>query len=300
MLGGKDVEDDASAPINADQHDTMLAVLDALIELGAPDTAGEAQRIYAEFPVQALILLSRAGEDATTALMDIFQADVRWPAAWLAAGNLLIERRAEGFAAAVVRGLAVHAEVTVTEPGTGYGQGGSSGCCGIAIRSSRAGWPAVGVYGFAACGDRLQPGAVVLAAGTDAAYYNRVVDNSYQTAHVCGCNPDQDLVRQHYLTTLLNGAADQPPVRAHVSRGIVWQGGEAYVAEMRTFIEEQQRAFAEMARRMGAAGLLDTENAKTLRPRLEIRILDRRGSQETPLPAIVPLADNVTVEPLGG
>jgi len=41
------------------QHDAMPGVLDALIQLGAEVPAGDAQRIYPEFPVQSLILLTR-------------------------------------------------------------------------------------------------------------------------------------------------------------------------------------------------------------------------------------------------
>jgi hypothetical protein len=53
------------------------------------------------------------------------------------------------------------------------------------------------------------------------------VSASYQVEGVSGCNPDQDLVRQHYLTKLLSASADQPPVRAHVSHAIAWQGLDA-------------------------------------------------------------------------
>jgi hypothetical protein len=299
-VAGFPVVEEAATQADVDQHDAMLGVLDALIQFGAQAPAGDALRIYPEFPVQSLILLSHSQEDTASALLAIFNTERRWPAAWLGAGALLLERHAEGFAAAVVEGMTVHAQVMVTEPGIGSGGGGSSQCCGAGLPfEPRAGWPPLGVYAFAGCGDRLQPGAAVMAGGTDPAYYNRHVTASYQLAALpgCGCNPDQDLVRQHYLTTLLFDSAEQPPVRAHVSHTIVWQGQDAYQSELAAFIGDQQHVFAELARRLGERSLLSEAEAKTLRPKLQIRIWDQRGSQQPALPAFATMAENITVEP---
>jgi hypothetical protein len=95
--------------------------------------ATDAQRIYSGFPVQSLILLSRSQEDTAPALLAIFKSERRWSAAWLAAGNLLLERHAKGFAAVLIEDMIVHAQVMVTEPGTGSGLGGGSSCCGVGL-----------------------------------------------------------------------------------------------------------------------------------------------------------------------
>jgi hypothetical protein len=300
MVAGFPVVEQVATQVDVDQHDAMLGVLDALIQFGAPVPAGDAQRIYPEFPVQSLILLSHSQEETSPALLAVFKSEPHWPAAWLAAGALLLERHAEGFAAAVVEGMTVHAQIMVTEPGIGVGGGGSSQCCGAGLPfEPKAGWPPLGVYAFAGCGDRLQPRATVLAGGTDPAYYHRQVTASYRSAGVsaCGCNPDRDLVRQHYLTTLLFDSAEQPPVRAHVSHTIVWQGLDAYNSEMAVFIGAEQHVFAELARRLGERSLLSEAEAKTMRPKLQIHIWDQRGSQQPALPAVATLAENITVEP---
>ena len=83
---------------------------------------------------------------------------------------------------------------------------------------------------------------------------------------------------------------------AHVSHTIVWQGPDAYRSEIAAFIGEQQHVFAELARRLGEPGLLSEEEAKSLRPRLQIRVWDQRASQEPALPAVA-LANDVSVEP---
>ncbi len=299
MVARFPVVEEIATQSDVDQHDSMLGVLDALIQFGAQVPAGDAQRIYPEFPVQSLILLSRSQEDTAPALLAIFKSEQHRPAAWLAAGALLLEHRADGFAAAVIEGMMVHAQVIVTEPGAGYGSGGSSMCCGGgAAPKPKAGWPLLGVYAFGGCGDRLQPGATVLAGGTDPAYYYRQVTVSYQAAggSVCGCSPDEDLVRQHYLTTMLSDSAERPPVRAHVSHTIAWQGLDSYRSELAAFIGGQQRIFAELTRRLGEQNLLSDAEAKWIRPRLEVRVSDQRTSRDPALPAVATLAENISVE----
>src|ERR1700722_10484462 len=300
MVAGFPVLEQPATQADSDQHDAMLGVLDALIQFHAEVPAGDAQRIYPEFPVQSLILLSRSQEETAPALLAIFKSERRWLAAWLAAGALLRDRHAEGFAAAVIEDMTVHAQVMVTEPGAGGGFGGSASCCGAGMPPKpRAGWPPLGVYAFGGCGDRVQPGATLLVGGTDPAYYHRQVNATYQADGVsgCGCGLDQDLVRQHYLTTLLNDSAEQPPVRAYVSHTIVWQGPDGYRGELTAFIGEQQRVFAQLARRLGERNLLSEADAKILRPKLQIRTVDWRASKQPALPTIETLAENITVEP---
>ena len=273
-----------------DQHNALLAVLDALIQMNAPVPAADAQRLYTEFPVQSLILLASAGEDATPALLGIFKSDQASPAAWLAAGDLLVSRRAEGFAATVVEGMTVHAEVMVTDPGAGFGSGGSNVCCGAAPSAPSVGWPPVGVYAFAGGGDRAEPGATLLVAGTDPSYYHRQVNTAYiATDAACACHPDKDLVRQHYLTSLLYSPPEDPPVRANVTHTIIWQSVDAYTAELSAFVDDQQHVLTELARRLAEHNLLNEADAQMHLPRLDIRIEDQRATQDPPLPVTPPL-----------
>ncbi len=300
MLSGFQVVESPTAVADSDQHDAMLGVLDALIQFGADVPAADAQRLYPEFPVQSLILLAHSQEDTTPALLDIFQTEQRWPAAWLAAGNLLLQRRGEGFAAAVLAGLTVHAEMSVFESGAGGGFGGSSLCCmGSGLSAPRTGWPPLGVYVFSGCGMRLQPGATLLADGPDPVHYHRQVNASYHAAGVtgCGCGEDRDLVHQHYLTTLLHASPEDPPLRAHVTHYIQWQGPDAYSGDLAAFIATQQHLFAQLARQLGAMHLLGETESATMRPRLQIHISDYRTPPEPALPALAPLPDNVTIEP---
>ncbi|MGO9241300.1 MAG: hypothetical protein ACLQBJ_10865 [Bryobacteraceae bacterium] len=299
MLSGFQVVESPATVADGDQHDALLGVLDALIQLGADVPAADAQRLYPEFPVQSLILLSRSQENAAPALLEIFKTDQRRPGAWLAAGDLLVYRTDSGFAAAVVEGMTIHAEVTVTDPNGGFGRGGSAFCCGAGpAPHAKEGWPPLGVYGLGGCGDRVEIGATILAAGIDPAYYHRQVTDSYELSGVsgCGCNPDQDLVRQHYLTTLLYASPEDPPLRAHVSQTIVWESPQAYSGALAGFVAGEQRLFADLAGRLMRQSLLSETEAATLRPQLQIHIFDYRSSREPALPTLAPLPENVTIE----
>jgi hypothetical protein len=283
----------------AEEHDAMLEVLDALIQLGAQAPVADAQRMYPEFPVQSLILLSRAKEEATPALFSFFKAEGTWPVAWLASGNLLFQRRARGFSAAVIEGMTVHAQVVVRDPGARGGTGGSASCCGArSPAESKDGWPPVGVYEFGGCGDSLGMGDTVLVPGADPATYRREVNTTYKPGYGlgCGCNLDRDLVRQHYLTALTGNSADDPPMRAHVAHTIVWQSPNAYRRDLAAFIAAQQTGFAALTQRLGELSLLSEEPVDSLRPALHIVIGDQRTLQEPPLPPIGQLAANVTIE----
>ena len=299
LVASSPVAGQVSTQADADQHGAMLGVLDALIQFEAQVPAVDAERIYPEFPVQSLILLSRSQDDTAHALMSIFKNEQRSPAAWLAAGNLLLQKQAEGFAAAVVEGMTVHALLMVTSSNSGGGIGGSSFCCmGGGASRPKPGWPPLGVYEFGGCDGNLQPGAMVLAVGTDPAYYYRHVNTTYELSALASCcNPDQDLVRQRYLTKLLVESPEQPLVRAHLSHSIEWQGPDAYLSELAAFIDEQQHSFAELTLRLGERKLLSETEAGTLRPTLQIHVLDLRGSEQPVLPGIGVLPQNTTIGP---
>ena len=298
MLRAHRAVEQAGAPVDAEEHFVMLGVLDALIEFGAEVPASEARRIYDEFPAQSLILLARSQEDAMPALLDIFGSKRHRPPAWLAAGNVLFQHRAAGFASLVVENLTVHALAIVADSNSGGGTGGSSSCCGAGYPPPKAGWPPLGVYAFGGCGNNVQPGAIMLAAGPDPAYYYRQVNTSYQANGSGCCNLDLDLVSQHYLTALLSDSSEQPSVRAHISHTIAWRGPDEYRGELAAFIGEQQHLFDALARRLANLGLISNAEADTLRPALEIRVSDIRASHDIALPAFSWSAGKVTVEPL--
>jgi len=128
------------------EHDMMLVVLDALVQLHAAVPVEEAHRLHAEFPAASMILLVRAGDAAQDALLDIFD-HTHYDEAWLAAGNILIARHTAGFAFRVLNRFTQHLTVAVLDPAHvgGGGVGGGSEC-GLYNESVRANWPPMGLY----------------------------------------------------------------------------------------------------------------------------------------------------------
>ncbi|WP_180539113.1 hypothetical protein, partial [Nevskia soli] len=98
------VEEPASLAESED-HDAMLSVLDSLIQLRADVPTDTAVKLYPEFPAHAVILMANSPSDTTSAFLRIFQTEKDRNGAWLAAGNVLVNHRAPGFAAAVQSSL---------------------------------------------------------------------------------------------------------------------------------------------------------------------------------------------------
>jgi hypothetical protein len=279
---------DALSLGDKDRQDAMLAVLDALIQIHSDAPAGrdtpaqadslvrDAMKIYPEFPVQSLLLMQRGwiGRSAPL-LMDIFKTSER-TGAWLAAGNMLVRGNNPTFAAAVLDSMTVHALLKVVTPGEpGMGRGIAGSCLGPAPGQPKSGWPQVGNYHFTAC---ARPGQGVLVPGVDPVCYIRSVDAVYGPTSDSSCSgyPMRDLARQHYISTMLLAPVDTPPIKSEVEFQITWQSADAYRKELSDFIERQQGAFEETARKLGAP---------QARPKLAIEIWDQRPVK-TPLPDI--------------
>ena len=149
-----------------DEHNAMLAVLDAILEIHGDVSGADAVKLYPEFPAQALILLSRSQDDINAPLLEIFNSSNDRTEYTLTAGNLLASRRAPGFAATVLNRITIHSLVSVFNEGSGGGFGGGSLCCGVGgSMPDKAGWPAVGTYGVGVC-DNPGQGSVLFASGS--------------------------------------------------------------------------------------------------------------------------------------
>lgn len=287
-----------------EQHDAMLATLDALIQLDPAISGGESKRLYTEFPAQSMILLSRAWiseeslNSSNTFLLELFRTE-HSQLAWLAAGNILAERRAEGFAAAVVGGMTVHMKLLVTSPNGSMGGSGSS-YCGDSFAGpplDRTAWPEIGTYELAEPG----AGATLLAGGADPSYYRRKVGRLYSDIEGGGhCGNviefSRDVLRQHYLARMLGHEQDDPPLKASIQQVIVWEDGKAYLACLKDFVQQQQAAFKDVADELKNDQLITEDEAITARPHIEITVVDYREDKTTPLPQAENLGENITVK----
>jgi hypothetical protein len=81
-----------------------------LIQLRADVPTDTAVKLYSEFPAHAVILMANSPSGTTSAFLRIFQTERDRNGAWLAAGNVLVNHRAPGLAAAVQSSLVVHVQ----------------------------------------------------------------------------------------------------------------------------------------------------------------------------------------------
>jgi hypothetical protein len=195
-----------------DRHDALLSVLDALIGLGATVPAGEARKLYPEFPAQSLLFLVHSPQPDDSALLDIARiAKANWN--WLAAGNVLVKSGTPGFAALLLARFTQHLTIRVVDAGIGgYSAGGGSEC-GFSMRAPKASWPAVGLYILTQFPERL-PGvqAIFLVGGDTPVYYSRVepgnYDNPGDAPGFCD-DGNRDQYRAQYLVRLLANSSPQ-------------------------------------------------------------------------------------------
>jgi hypothetical protein len=279
-----------------DEHDAMQATLDAIIQLDQTIPAEAAANLYPEFPVQSMILLSRGGTAAGPFLLQIFRQE-RGPDAWLAAGNLLLDTKPAGFAAAVLGQFSVEATIRVVDPlgGIGGSRGEGSGGCGDTLSvPPRLGWPAIAAYYFA---KEAAPGRVLLSGGPDPAYYVRRSANTGQGTGFgeCGSPLDRDRTRSRFLARLIGIPLDDALVRPKVSTMIEWHDEVQYLKAVHAFVNGEQTRFGTLADRLLDRGLLSTEE-KGIRPTLNLQISDNRTAA-TGLPPVQDLPSNVHLGP---
>jgi hypothetical protein len=287
------------------QHDAMLAILDTLIQLNPRIPADESKRLYSEFPAQSMILLSRAWinpdslDSSNKILLELFRTE-HSQLEWLAAGNILGERKAEGFAAAVLGNVTVHLNLQVTGL-IGHMHGMASSCSEDFFPEKpddRAGWPEIGTYALT----EARPDATLLVNGADPSYYLRKVSrlygfNSHEGAECRIITAESwDRLREHYVTRLLGASEDDPPLRVSLHQTIIWENDQAYLAYLRTAVRQEQEAFAEVVQRFKNIHLLSDVEAAAAKPHVEITIVDDREDRSASLPRAENLGENIIVK----
>jgi hypothetical protein len=270
----------------------MLAVLDALIGLGAKIPVAQAHKLYAEFPAQSLILLIRSPGEAQSVMLDILQrAKANWN--WLAAGNVLLKARAPGFAVLLLSRFTQHMTVSVVDSGFGSGSGGGGSECGFSLRAPKPGWPAAGLYQLTQFPERLSGLApTFLVGGATPVYYLRVEPGNYDNpGDVRGCCDDgnRDEYRAQYLANLLGQAFLSPYPHTMID----WKDESNYKERLLAVIETQRAKFREsVAALRESARILTPAESEALKLRIELVIRDDRRNRSVPIP---PVAESDTV-----
>ena len=270
------------------RHDSLLAVLDALIGLGAALPVKEARKLYPEFAAQSLILLLRSRDDAQSALLDIFQnAKANWN--WLAAGNVLVKKRSPGFAYVLLSRITQHITVSVVDRGVAGGSMSASSECGFSLRGSKPGWPAVGLYWLTQFPERM-PGlpTTFLIDGDTAVYYWRVEPGNYDNPPDLSSSCD-DGNRDGYRAQSVNQLMRFSDIRlnAFPHETIEWHGDADYKQQLLAVVKKHRATFRHIAWSLQQSDrVLTAAEAAMLKPRLEVVILDNRSQDSVSLPGL--------------
>ncbi|HVF44126.1 MAG TPA: hypothetical protein VM936_13975 [Pyrinomonadaceae bacterium] len=257
------------------------AALDSLIRLDAEAPSDVLLPLYAYSPNEVLILLARSPQENQAALLTLF-TDNEPPARWFAAGNLLAEMRAPGFAARVLAGLKITASVYVfdREEHDGIGVGGGCGGCGFGMDwSPDAELPPVGYYAL----DYVPSlGATVVARGRHVIYYTRVLYPAQGAGG--GCGFDRDAARVEYLAGLLYTEEDSLGFSAYPYHEVTCEDLAGCGRALAGVRDEVANSYGVLLDRLLGDGLLDAAEASQLKPDITLNITDLRDVKTFPLP----------------
>ena len=285
-----------SAQLSKEQlnkRDAMAAVLDALIQMDVPVPGDTLRTLAPDFPVAVAILLSRMStEDSEPLALDFYHSPSQhgYGLQYLSAA-MLAQHPPSGFAADLLAGMRVRADIFVVLPESApFGSGGSgyAGCCLAEKGPSRTNWPQIGQYSLSKeKGDR----SMFLVSGVDPIYATRQESDSYRDP--CGgpyLSPDD---RQGLIAEMLGVSADAIPWKIRLTTTIAFHSDDQFSRDLLQFIGAQEQKYRETAIALGDRGLMTTAEVEQSAPKLEIYTNDMRGEDASPMPTIAPLPANV-------
>lgn len=256
------------------------AALDALVQIGARLPAGWSRDFLNRWPVESLILMSRASDDAGGVLVEITRTQTGYP--WLAAANLALPRRTPGLAASLLSNVDINATVFVTtNKDARYETGGSMGG-GVADGGigRLPGFPPVTYYAMTTAGTS---GAIIVAAGPIPIYAERRVSAPGETALTSSQFEEVPTTRHRlqYAAALLDMQSMQLPVQSLEARTVVWTNQAVLDAAVAAFKADILERFAGLVRRLVSGGLMTKEEAAALpAPKVTVEIRDARGTND--------------------
>jgi hypothetical protein len=287
--------DGSAAELSHEQlnkRDAMAAILDALIQMNVPVPGEPLRSLAPDFPNDTAILLSRMSpEEAEQLALDFYRSPP--PSGYglqYVSAALLAQHPPSGFAADLLAGIKLRADIYVVLPqsgGFGGGYGGSAGCCMLAGLPLRTDWPPIGQYSLS-----MEKGnqSVLLVSGIDPIYATRYESDSYRDP--CGgpwLGPDQ---RRRLIAEMLGVSADAIPWMTRVSTTVVFYSDEQFRRNFLRFIGEQEQQYRATAIALADRGTMTTAEVEQSAPKLEIYTNDMRGADTSPLPTIAPLPGN--------
>lgn len=232
--------------------------LDALIEIGATPDLDLLIETRKNFPVQTLLLLSRSGPAAERVLLSMMAESTGY--SWFAAANMLKARKAEGFAALLLKPVELTAQLVISRDGNTLSDGiAITGSVGDRDGGLAEGYPPATDYQFRSCDDVSRG---VLAYGPLNVCYEKARAEAGHSpslsVHDIGGPTTAD--RLAFFRQELSGIA----LAAVESRTGTWRGEAAAKAELAEVASTVRRKYAEAIDSLRQTGWLTRFEALTL------------------------------------
>ncbi|HLJ50687.1 MAG TPA: hypothetical protein VKU01_31960 [Bryobacteraceae bacterium] len=262
----------------------FLAVLfDAAIEAGITVPAGLLEPFTEKWIDPVLILAAR--DKDSDELLFALRGDKSRDIVWLAANNLLFERRSQRWYTAILNEVGVTHRFIVTDSGAGAGSsaGAGGGVCGDGVAQMPPGFPPVTLFHLENNGRR---GSVLLARGPEDVFYKRtIVPTDKQVGFgECSSLVDAAAMRVGYLAKLRHWSVEQTGELFHRETTVPYSTLENFSLEVDRHLKAQEQGIREFIQAVSKDGLTIPDVRLHLAP----EISDRRQRATDPLPVPAP------------
>jgi hypothetical protein len=268
--------------VQIDQRDAMAGVLDALIQFNAEPSRDALRELATDFPANTAIFLARMPANESNDLRLEFFRDPSYATSSLRyiAAALLAREPQMGFAAKLMSGIRVRAEVAVVLPNSRAGGSGTSADCGIAISATRDAWPPTPYYGLHVAAG---PGAVQLLGGAEPVYSERFTAMHFAPYPCAGGIILSSESRRRLVAMMLGVKPEAISWQVQVSKTIVYRSQPQYEADLLAFVNgeiEKERATAEA---LADKNLIVPGDVASALPEIFLIVDDQRGQDAAPL-----------------
>jgi len=100
--------------------------------------------------------------------------------------------------------------------------------------------------------------------------------------------PLDDTTRHALLAEMLGKNASEMTWKPSQRESFQWEGEDVFLSELGKIVDVQESKLRETVEELADKGLLTEDEAVSARPRLQVEVLDQRGSQIPPLPEFKP------------
>jgi hypothetical protein len=269
------------SPYYSQEHAFVTVLFDAAIEAGVTIPATMLEPFEEGWIDPVLILLARDehSEDPLLRLRREESPNI----VWLAANNLLFERKSQRWYEALLGEIGFAHRFVVTDPdrGAGFGGGVGGGVTACGVSTMPKGFPPVTLYTLRDYGVK---GDVLLAQGPRSVYYERaVVPTDRQVGHSSRSSIlDRMEIRIGYLAELGHKSVAETDRLFRPATYIQYTSVEDFRREVERSITAHEQGIRELIQAIERDGL----RAPDIRPRIVPEVHDTRRNATEPLPAV--------------